>query len=103
MLTRAHALLGQVPQHRMRGLLLHSLGITLCTRAEYDEALAMAQRSGALSLATDDPALQVRRVLSFRADVHMLQGRPVDARTWFERGLSAIALLEESPENHVPR
>ena len=28
MLVRAHALLGQAPQHRLRGLLLHSLGIT---------------------------------------------------------------------------
>jgi len=98
MLTRAHALLGQVPQHRMRGLLLHSLGVTLCTRAEYDEALAMAQRSGAMSLATDDPAFQVGLCI-VQADVHMLQGRPVDARTSFERGLSAIALLEESTEN----
>jgi ATP/maltotriose-dependent transcriptional regulator MalT len=98
MLTRAHALLGQAPQHRMRGLLLHSLGITLLTRAEYAEALEMARRSDALSSAADDPVLRLG-VCIVQGDVHMLQGQPTESRTWFERGLSEIASLGDSPEN----
>ena len=98
MLTRAHALLGQAPQHRMRGLLLHSLGITLLTRAEYAEALEMARRSDALSSAADDPVLRLG-VCIVQGDVHMLQGQPTQSRTWFERGLGEIASLDESPEN----
>ena len=98
MLVRAHALLGRAPQHRMRGLLLHGLGITLCTRAEYAEALAMAERSDVLSAATDDPVLRLG-VCIVQGDVLMLQGQPEQARLWFERGLSSIASLEESSEN----
>ena len=56
----------------------------------------MAERSGALG--TEDPALQVGLCV-VQADVHMLQGRPRDARSWFERGLRAIASIGESPEN----
>ena len=98
MLTRAHALLGKATQHRLRGLLLHSLGITLLSRAEYDEALAMAERSSAKSPAINDPALETGLCV-VQADVHMLQGRPADARIWFERGLNAIASLDEPPES----
>ena len=98
MLARAHALLGEAPQHRMRGLLLHSLGITLLTRAEYAEALAMAERSGVLSAATDDAVLRLG-VCIVQGDVHMLQGEPSQARSWFESGLSAIASLDKSSEN----
>jgi len=97
-LSRAHALLGEAPQHRMRGLLLHSLGITLLTRAEYAEALAMAERSDVLSAATDDPVLRLG-VCIVQGDVQMLQGEPSESRSWFERGLSAIASLDTSSEN----
>jgi tetratricopeptide (TPR) repeat protein len=97
-LTRAHSLLGEVPQHRMRGLLLHSLGIALLTRAEYVEALAMAERSEALSAATDDAVLRLG-VCIVQGDVLMLQGEPSQARSWFERGLSLIASLDTSSEN----
>lgn len=94
-LLRAHARLHEAPRHRLRGWLLHSLGVTLVTRGEYDEALAMAQRSAALAPESADPALQVG-VCFVQADVHMLQGRPREARAWFERGLEAIALLDDS-------
>ena len=72
-LGRAHALLGEAPLHRMRGLLLHSLGITLVTRAEYAEALAMAERSDALSATTEDPVLRLG-VCIVQGDVHILRG-----------------------------
>ena len=97
-LVRAHALLGEAPLHRMRGLLLHSLGITLLTRAEYAEALAMAERSDTLSSATNDPVLRLG-VCIVQGDVHMLQGKPSQSRTWFERGLGVIASLGDSSQN----
>ncbi len=97
-LAHAHALLAEVPQHRMRGLLLHSLGITLVTRAEYTEALAMAERSDTLSAETDDPVLRLG-VCIVQGDVHMLQGEPSQSRSWFEQGLNAIASLDTSSEN----
>jgi DNA-binding winged helix-turn-helix (wHTH) protein/tetratricopeptide (TPR) repeat protein len=96
--VRAHALLGDVPRHRMRGLLLHSLGITLVTRAEYAEALVVAERSQALSAASDDPVLLLGACV-VHGDVHMLQGRPNQSRVWFERGLGAVASIQASPEN----
>ncbi len=96
--ARAHALLGGVPRHRMRGLLLHSFGITLVTRAEYAEALGVAERSEALSATSDDPVLLLGACV-VQGDVHMLQGRPNQARAWFERGLGAVGSLQESPEN----
>ena len=97
-LMRAHALLDAAPLHRLRGPLLHSLGITLLTRAEYPAALAMAERSDTLSAAHRDPVLQLG-VCVVQGDVHMLQGKPAEARTWFERGLGAIAALGGSAEN----
>jgi len=95
-LGRAHTLLAQEPLHRMRGMLLHSLGITLLTRAEYAEALAVADRSEALSVAHDDAILRVG-VCVVRGDVYMLQGKPGEARAWFERGLGAIETLDGAP------
>jgi predicted ATPase len=74
-LQRAHALLGDVPQHPMRGRLLHGLGFVLCLRAEYDEALALAERADALASATNDPVLLLC-ACTVQADVHLLQGRP---------------------------
>ena len=59
---RAYALLAGVPQHPMRGLLLHGFGFVLCLRAEYAEALAVAERAEALSSATNDPVLAAGRV-----------------------------------------
>ena len=54
---RAYALLGDTPQHRMLGSLLEGLGLVLSLRADYAEALAVADRAEALSSATKDPVL----------------------------------------------
>jgi DNA-binding winged helix-turn-helix (wHTH) protein/tetratricopeptide (TPR) repeat protein len=97
-LVRAHALLGEAPQHRMRGLLVHSLSLALLTRAEYAEAIDMAERSDVLATSNDDPVLRLG-VCIVQGDVQMLQGEPRQSRSWFERGLSAIASLKASSEN----
>ena len=47
-LQRAYSLLDEAPQHPMRGRLLHGFGFMLCLRAEYAEALAVADRAEAL-------------------------------------------------------
>ena len=87
---RAYSRLAEVPQHPMRGLVLHGLGFLLCMRAEYDEARALAERAEALAAATNDPVL-MPCVCTVQAEVHTLQGRPRAARAWAERGLAAIA------------
>jgi DNA-binding winged helix-turn-helix (wHTH) protein len=94
---RAYSRLADVPRHPMRGLLLHEFGFVLCMRAEYAEALALAERAEALAAATDDPVLRLC-VCTVQGEVQLLQGRPRAARAWAERGLAAIAALDAPPE-----
>jgi tetratricopeptide (TPR) repeat protein len=97
---RAYSRLAEVPRHPMRGLVLHGLGFLLCMRAEYDEALALAERAEALAAATNDPVL-MPCACSVQAEVHTLQGRPLAARAWAERGLAALAALDAPPEHSL--
>ena len=83
---RAYARLPGVPEHPLRTLLLHGFGFVLSQRAEYAEALAVAERAEALSSKTNDPVLALA-ACSVRGHAYMLQGRPGAARTWLERGL----------------
>ena len=96
---RACSLLGEVPQHPMRRVALHGLGFVLSQRAEYAEALALAERAEALSSATNDPLL-VLVACAVQGHAHMLQGRPRAARTWLERGL-ALGESLDAPEPRV--
>src|SRR6188474_3357948 len=86
---RAYSLLPKVPQHPMRIRLLHGFGFLLWLRADYAESLAVAERALALSSETHDPVL-VLAARIMQGEVHMLQGRPGEARTWIERGLAVI-------------
>ncbi|MBK6008660.1 AAA family ATPase [Ramlibacter ginsenosidimutans] len=90
---RAYALLGEAPDHRLRGLLLDGLGFVLGQRAEYDEALALAERAAALWSLTEDPVLLLTACY-VQGDVHMLKGRPRIARQWIERALPALAAAD---------
>jgi DNA-binding winged helix-turn-helix (wHTH) protein/tetratricopeptide (TPR) repeat protein len=97
---RAYALLADLPQHPMRRLLLHGFGFVLSLRAEYAEALTMADRAEALSSASNDPAMNVAACM-VQAHTHMLQGRPRDSRTWAERGLAAAESADTAAEEIV--
>lgn len=86
---RAYSRLRDVPQHPMRGRLLHGFGFILCLRADYPEALEVADRAEALSSETNDPVLMLATCV-VHAEVHQLQGESHAARTWIERGLAAV-------------
>jgi DNA-binding winged helix-turn-helix (wHTH) protein/tetratricopeptide (TPR) repeat protein len=90
---RAYSLLGDVPQHPMRRRLLHGLGFLLGLRADYAEALLVAERAEALASATNDPVLVVAACVA-HGEVDQLQGRSSAALTWIERGLAAAEPLE---------
>jgi tetratricopeptide (TPR) repeat protein len=90
---RAYALLSEVPQHPMRIRLLHGFGFLLWLRADYAEALAVAQQAETLASGTNDPVL-VLAARIMQGEVYMLQGRPGTARTCIQRGLALIEPLE---------
>jgi DNA-binding winged helix-turn-helix (wHTH) protein/tetratricopeptide (TPR) repeat protein len=90
---RAYSLLRDVPQHPMRTRLLNGFGFLLWLRADYAEALAVAERALALSSETNDRVL-VLAARIMQGEVHMLQGRPRAARTSIERGLALIEPLD---------
>ncbi|GIL05406.1 MAG: adenylate/guanylate cyclase domain-containing protein [Betaproteobacteria bacterium] len=96
-LQRAYELLADLPEHPMRGLLLHNFGFVLCLRAEYDEALALADRALGLPAAAGDPVLQLAACTA-QGEVHLLQGRPRSACTLIERALPALENVDATPE-----
>ena len=93
---RAYSLLADIPEHPMRGRLLHGFAFVLSLRADYAEALAVAERAEALSSAANDPVLVLVTCL-VHGYVAQLQGRPRAAGTWIERGLVAAEPLEGAP------
>jgi DNA-binding winged helix-turn-helix (wHTH) protein len=92
---RAQSLLQQVPQHPLRGLCLHALGLTLCLRGELEEANALAQRTEVLAAATGDRTALFSACL-VRGLVLHLRGRPRIAREWLEKGVAAAKGLDET-------
>jgi hypothetical protein len=52
--AHAYTLLDRVPDHPMRGLLLHGLGYVYCLRTEFDQAISVAERAVALSASGDE-------------------------------------------------
>ncbi len=94
---RAYTLLDRVPQHPLRGQLLHGLGVLLFVRAEYAEALAVAERAAALSATTHDPVLLVS-ACTVEGQVQMMQGRPGAARACVERALPVMDSAEDAAE-----
>jgi len=92
---RATSLLDRVPQHPLRALCLHGLGLVLCLRAELDEAYALAQRTDALAAQTRDGAVLLCACLVHGLVGH-LRGRPRTAREWLERGVRAAEGFDET-------
>src|SRR5262249_11819827 len=99
-LQGAYSLLDEAPQHSMRGRLLHGLGFLLCLRAEYGDALAVADRAEALASTTNDPVL-LSTACTVHGQVDQLQGRSPAARTWLERGLAVAERLDVGPGEFV--
>jgi DNA-binding winged helix-turn-helix (wHTH) protein/tetratricopeptide (TPR) repeat protein len=95
-LERAYSLLNEAPEHPMRGRLLHGFGFMLTLRAEYAEALAVADRAEALGSTTNDPVL-LASACTVHGQVDQLQGRSAVARTWLERGLAAAEHVDSGP------
>jgi tetratricopeptide (TPR) repeat protein len=92
----AYALLDQAPDHPMRGLTLHGLGYVHFLRAEFDQALSVAERALALSASDDDPMVLLASY-TIRGEVNMSRGRPRAAREWLERGIQLLESVENAP------
>src|SRR6185436_2597279 len=94
---RGYALLQDMPEHAVRGRLLHGFGYVLSLRGEYAQALAVAQRAEALASGSNDPALMLAACI-VQGEVHQLQGRPQAALMWIERGLATAELLDPAAQ-----
>ncbi|HSC07810.1 MAG TPA: AAA family ATPase [Steroidobacteraceae bacterium] len=94
-LERALSLLDHAPHHPLRGLFLNALGFALQMRGELNEAQALAERSEALSRATEDRIAMLCACLVHGLVQH-LRGRPRIAREWLEKGLYAAEGLDET-------
>jgi DNA-binding winged helix-turn-helix (wHTH) protein/tetratricopeptide (TPR) repeat protein len=90
---RAYTLLADVPEHPMRGRLLHGFGYLLGLRGDYTQALAVAERAEALSSEATDPALMLVACI-VQGEVHHLQGRTQATRRWLERALAIAEPLD---------
>ena len=93
---RAFSLLDHKPQHPMRSRLLHGFGFMLSLRADYAEALAVADRAETLGSISNDPVL-LSTACTVHGHVDQLQGRPQAARTWLERGLALSERMDAGP------
>ena len=97
---RALSRLDEVPQHPLRGLFLHGLGIAHWMRGELDEAQALARRSEALAAASADHTALLCACLMHGLVQH-LRGRPRIAREWLEKGLKAAEVPDHNPSRAV--
>jgi DNA-binding winged helix-turn-helix (wHTH) protein len=93
---RAYVLLPGLPEHPMRRRLLYGFGLLLCLRAEYAEALAVAEQAESPSSATNDPVLALAACI-VHGQVDQLQGRWHVAREWTERGLALVEPVDFAP------
>ena len=94
---RGSSLLDDVPQHPMRGLLLHGLGFLLNLRAKYGDALATAARADALASEAPDAFLSLAACTA-RGQAYMHQGRPHAALESLERALPIVASMDAASE-----
>jgi DNA-binding winged helix-turn-helix (wHTH) protein/tetratricopeptide (TPR) repeat protein len=92
---RAESLLGDAPQHPLRGLFLHGLGFVLWIRGELDEANALARRSEALADQTGDSTTRLCACL-VHGIVEHVRGRPRTARDRLEKALAAAEDIDKT-------
>lgn len=94
---RAYERLADLPEHPMRGLLLHNFGLLLCLRADYEEAHALAQQALALPSGAADPVLQLA-AHTVQAQVYLLQGEPQRVCELIEPALPALESADVGPD-----
>ena len=92
---RAESLFDEVPQHPLRGLFLHGLGVVLWFRGELDDASGLARRIEALSARSADPTTRLCACLVHGMIEHT-RGRPRVARDWFEKALAAAQKIDNT-------
>ncbi len=90
---QAYTLLADLPEHPMRGRLLHGFGYLLGLRGDYSQALEVAERAEALSLNANDQELMLAACI-VQGEVHHLQGRTKTTRGWLERALAIAEPLD---------
>lgn len=90
---RAYRQLVDVPEHPMRGRLLHGFGYLLGLRGDYALALEVAERAETLSCDANDQELLLAACI-VRGEVHHLQGRTKTTRRWLERALAIAEPLD---------
>ncbi|MFO1324487.1 MAG: AAA family ATPase [Burkholderiales bacterium] len=93
---RAYALVHKTQRHPALRRLMNGFGFLLCLRADYNEALTVAERAETLSAETHDPVLTIAASI-VHGEVHQLQGQSREARKWIERGLAAAEALDVAP------
>lgn len=97
---RAQSLLDDLPDHPLRGLLLHPLGLSLYLRGEHDEAEAFARRSESLAAATGDRTALLSALVTHGLVQHV-RGRPRSARDWLEQALDVCRDLDASTSRAI--
>lgn len=90
---RAYRLLTDMPEHPMRGRLLHGFGYLLGLRGDYALALEVAERAEILSRDANDQELLLAACI-VQGEVHHLQGRTKTTRRWLERALAIAEPLD---------
>lgn len=84
-------LVKEFPKHPVAGLALYGLGFLLYLRAEYAEALAIAERTQALALAGHNPLLIISACI-LKGQVLMIQGQHANALDVLEQALPSLEL-----------
>jgi DNA-binding winged helix-turn-helix (wHTH) protein/tetratricopeptide (TPR) repeat protein len=93
---RAYALLDQLPRHPLRGTLVHHHGFVHCLRADYEEAVRVADSAGR-SAADDDAVMQVAAA-TLHGQLGLLLGRPRRALERIERAIPALERTGSAPD-----
>jgi DNA-binding winged helix-turn-helix (wHTH) protein/tetratricopeptide (TPR) repeat protein len=84
---RAMSLLKILPQHPLRGMVMHGLGLVLMVRGEYRESRGLGERITELCVNDDDLVLRLS-ACNLLGQVNVLQGRHLEGRKWLEQGIA---------------
>ena len=91
---RAHVAIVALPNHQLRGMALHGLGLGLFLRGQPQQARALAERSLVQARQRQDAVLIVA-ACDLLGQIIKLEGPPGDAIDVLERGIGAAAGLDE--------